>query len=183
MDTNEITEVLSTNINTKHAFKGVYACNRLPYTKLIRPALIVANLDPSDSSGSHWINFYLPEYEETVEMFNSIPDEISNFHFINFIARNGGLGCTNTQPLQSLYSDVCGEYVCVFGLFRCMGISMRETLSHFSSNASCNDSLVVRLFDKYFDCPRRRKDHTSVTQCCSPRFCINRYKQGRTKVL
>ena len=69
MDSVSIATSLMSNPHTREIFHGVYPSDNLPLHINYRPAIVLANLDPSFLGGSHWVNFWLPSHSNSVEFF------------------------------------------------------------------------------------------------------------------
>ena len=123
-------------------FRGVYACDRLPLNlPHRRPLIIIANTDPSDRQGEHWVLIRLGP-NRTGEFFDSLgqpPKPIFRRYMDRFCTR----WISNVdQQLQSIISYYCGHYVIFYALFSSIGYSMHEILSSFTSDNSLNDHIV-----------------------------------------
>lgn len=147
MYADEIESALRSDSFSRHLFKGVYACDELP-KNLIRPAMVVANTDARGSPGSHWVAFYLPLAGKCV-YFDSYGLPPSQPEFVEFLNHHCRHWKHNGVDLQSLHTNVCGEY-CVLFLEHCArGLSLEEFLFHFClESTSTNDEYVRTLFSK-----------------------------------
>ena len=156
---------------TRRYFVGVFAADKLPHTVSQRPAFLICNLQEHFLPGSHWVTFFLPIEANGAEYFCSLGEAPTSPYFNRFIARHGGLIESNTRPLQSTKSDVCGEFACAFALNRSVGLSHKNFVKKFGKNRLINDNLVVELFNRTFSCnvhfkrPALRQFHA---QSCSP---------------
>jgi hypothetical protein len=153
MNSLELSKTLLSNPHTAKNFGGVYASDRLPFNVHTRPCILIANTQDSFQSGAHWVAFMIFEHagSPTVEYFNSLGESPTNPYFLNFIHRHGGLNNSSDRVLQNVTSDVCGQYVCVYSLFRGLDISLHTMLSLFTCNSILNDKLVVELFNTHFN--------------------------------
>ena len=158
-------------IVTRNKFAGVFPANKLPY-RIMRPAMVIANLDEDHRPGSHWVCFFLPKDGEGVEFFCSLGQPPLLSYFNRFIARNGGLLAYNTRTIQSEFFDVCGEFSCIYAYSRSIGIPINCFMRDFAKTKKENDRTAVVMFNDYFTCNthfRRRSLHTVHVQTCSPR--------------
>jgi len=172
MNSDDIRQTLHSCNATRDSFIGVYPANRLPHTVRTRPALLVANLQEDFLPGSHWVAFYLPEFVNGVEYFDCLGEAPHNSYFNRFIARHGGLIPFNNRPLQSIFSDVCGEFCCIYNYYRSVGLSFRNIVNMFGKNRSSNDLRVIQLFNTQFTCNihfGRASLRAFHAQSCSPR--------------
>jgi len=58
MNTKQLDSILRTDKATRTQFQGVYASDLLPALVESYPGCYIANEDPSDREGSHWVAFY-----------------------------------------------------------------------------------------------------------------------------
>jgi len=173
----DIASVLRAHAATRPYFLGVFAANRLPLSRLPRPSIIIANTDNDSLPGSHWICMFLSRFSRGVDYFDSLGDLPYQPSFLRFIRLNGGLHTYTTRRIQSIYSDVCGEFCCTYALFRSEGYTLSEFLNVFKSASAANDSLIVEHFNASFTCvshfhrPTLRAIHA---QTCAPHCHVMR---------
>lgn len=161
MNTLDIYRSLSSHPLTKIHFSGVFASDRLPRCTLPRPSICIANADVSSLPGSHWLGFFIPDdAEQSVEYFDSYGLRPINKFFVRFLMRHSRLCVYNNRVLQSLNSDTCGKFVCLFLLYRCMGFSIRSFLKLFTKDLIQNERIVRRLFRFHF--PAQQRSHTQL---------------------
>jgi len=169
MDTIQISNILSTDCNLAITFSGVYASDRLPLN-CEQPAAIVANTDPHDKPGSHWVAFYL---EGGVgEYFDSFGLPPININFLNFLNRNCKRWNYNADDFQSLGSTVCGHYCIWYLSQKAKGRSLAEIQRDFCPDNKKNDKKVASLIEKKFGKPSLFKN--LECQSCQPR-CRNAF--------
>lgn len=120
MNTFEILEVLKGNSVTSEKFYGVFPCNHLP-EKIVKPALIIGNTDPSWKRGRHWAAFHFPK-KGPAEYFDSFGGHPTNKYFIRFLKRNSVSYNVNTKRLQGDFSSTCGFYCFIFVYWCCFGV-------------------------------------------------------------
>lgn len=150
MNTLEIHNILSKHPATKKVFKGVFAADKLPKTILNYPALFIANTDPSTKPGTHWIAFYFNKNREA-EFFDSYGENPQKKEFLRFLNKNSISYSSNKQPLQGYFSNTCGHYCILYGLFKCENHSLKYFLKNFSKrNSLYNDKLIIKMFKKSF---------------------------------
>ena len=99
---------------TKHVkyFQGVYPIDRLPFT-LIKPSIIVINLDKQYMPGSHWVAVCISD-SGYVEYFYSYGLPPYNFEIMAFLQRHLISGTFNRHRLQRLSSNVWSHYCCIY---------------------------------------------------------------------
>ena len=125
----------------RNQFVGVYACDRLPrILPSHRPLLIVANTDPHDKPGQHWIAMYIGR-DAKGEYFDSLGQPAPQI-FQRYLNKY----CNSWRPigrqLQSVISYFCGHYVIYYCLYRSLGYSIERLISIFAHDTALNDALV-----------------------------------------
>jgi hypothetical protein len=112
MNTNEIEAILSEGLRgTNSKFLGVFASDCLPSHIHSYPSCLVANTDPHNLPGTHWVAFYFISPRQ-LEFFDSFGMHPSIYGF-NLEAKVH----YNEHQIQSFTSDVCGHY-CIFFLYQ-----------------------------------------------------------------
>lgn len=167
MNSRQIYQVLSRNV--KH-FNNVYSIDTLPSVFSL-PAIFIVNFDPSHLPGSHWVAIYISDtgYGEYFDSYGMRPIKSNLVHFLRLHSKHWTY---NKRRLQGVISHVCGQYCCLYALYRGSGISMETFTDQFSKNNFCfNDQLIVSLYRKYFDkCHACRK--FKYNQTCIPQLDI-----------
>ena len=111
MDTLQILCTLR-NVNS---FLDVYASDLLPRS-ITKTCTAIVNADPLTEGGSHWLAVQFRPKSSYAYYFDSygivpfVPDIVA------FVTRNFTWD-HNKKTLQSLTSDVCGKYCCLFTLY------------------------------------------------------------------
>ena len=59
MNNHQIEVLLRGHPQTRRMFKGVFAADTLPVSRVDEAACYVVNLDDSDEPGGHWIGIYV----------------------------------------------------------------------------------------------------------------------------
>ena len=117
---------------TSSCFLGVFASNELPSKIPSSPNGPIANTDPNNKPGQHWVAVFFEEDKE--EFFDSygLPPNFYTDHFTKFLVFFPGDTERNVGTLQALNSDVCGYY-CMFYLFhRSRGQDFKSIVKRFS---------------------------------------------------
>ena len=146
-------------------FEGVFAADTLPHRLHKRPALLIANTDPSSKPGTHWVAFYIGTHGEG-EFWDSygMPPIISQHR--KFLDRHCKKWTYNPTSLQALDSKVCGEYCVLFLVYRAHGYSLPCFVkSLFTSNPKNNDQIVRKLFARMFG-KKRECSLPNAQRCC-----------------
>lgn len=170
MDSKQIFKTLSSNKETKKYFIGVYASNELPHSIKKRPACLIANTDPSSRPGSHWIAIYIPSRGKSI-FFDSYGREPWDERFQKFLinANNGRKNyfSYNTKSIQSIFSDFCGQYCCVFlyNLCKYQNKKWKSFFKMFKTNDVIhNDRKIKQMFTRYFI---KKKNNLGQKKSCS----------------
>ena len=166
MNTNQIEQVLTKVIPCNYVkFLGVFAQDKIPRidSSFSFPLCFVSNTHPSTKPGEHWVAFYY-ESPASLEFFDSyaLPPVIYGFSVKPLRM--------NHSPIQSLDSDVCGQY-CIFYLYhRSRGKSLTQILNTFSSqDQAWNDNSVARFVSKHY--PSRCLSSTCNQKCIKRKLC------------
>lgn len=151
MNTLEISKLLSTHPVTAKVYVGTFPSDMMPRCILKRPAICVANSDPHNLGGQHWLGFYLSDVcDDVVDYFDSYGNKPSDPTFISFLQRNGDVCVYNNKLMQDFTTDSCGMFVCLFLLFRCLGYSHEHFQRLFTRNLKSNEIIVSQLFTESF---------------------------------
>ena len=151
MDTIQIVCALKSDPIARKMFCGVCPSDLLPKVIDKFPCGFVANTDPSDEYGTHWVALYFQYSEREGEYFDSHGKPPDYYHktFKEYIIKHSINWTFNSEQLQSMLSDVCGH--CVFYLcHRARCHSMNTIVNMFDSNKTSNDTKVFRFVNKHF---------------------------------
>lgn len=145
----QLTVDMIKNKDIKKYFRGVFPSDKLPKT-FKKPALLIANTDPSTKRGSHWIAFFIPKTGQP-EYFDSLGQTPEKKEFIDFLKRHGAKFVHNKKRLQGSFSTTCGNYCGVYLYFKSKKASFKQFLKLFSStNFHLNDEKILKLYKKIF---------------------------------
>lgn len=123
---------------------GCFPCDLLPLPQKI-PIGFVANTDPRDEPGTHWVaiwiggdgcGVYFDSYgQQPAQPFKRYLDKFAS----------NGWSCELNAPIQGYLSAVCGQYCVHFLYNKCRGYSVT-----FSDNPIMNDAVVNEfVFSKF----------------------------------
>ena len=144
----EIHAVMSGDTHSARHYIGTFAADTLPrYAP--RPSLIVMNNLASHTAGEHWLAATI-DAQGRGEFFDSYgrPPLVKNHR--EFMNRNCTRWDYNETCLQSIGSDVCGQYCVMYLLHRAHGINLSDYVqSYFSNDTIKNDEIVSAMFERY----------------------------------
>lgn len=143
MNTKEIRRALQ---GIKARSVGVYAADRIPF-RISFPAAIVANTDPSNLPGSHWIAIYIDKNGCGI-YFDSYGLPPMSTHHIRRLKKICKRYRWNRICFQSLDSKVCGEFCIAYLYHMCEGKSLQRFCKLFTRDTFENDRLAAKFYDK-----------------------------------
>lgn len=129
MDNFEIAEKVRQMPAVSRYFLGTFPADRLPEVSHIKslPACFIANTDKAFGPGKHWVCFYIGNRDkvEYFDSFGQLPSKLHSEFLLQFpyIRRYD-------KAMQSLLSDVCGEYCLYFLQLRCLGLKYQQIVRH-----------------------------------------------------
>lgn len=144
MDTRQIIKALKQSI--PNMFLGVFPSNKIPKKIETFPAAFVANTDPSNKPGQHWVALYFPNAKEG-EFFCSY----GRPPHVKFIPNNCTVNIWNQKRIQGFLSSTCGQYCIYFLTKRSQGLSMEQIINQFNGNFGENDELIKCFVNDTFD--------------------------------
>ena len=165
MWTSEIDAILSSDPATRAVFGGVFASDQLPKKVPEGKRLYVANTDPANKPGQHWVAFYFHP-NGVCYYFDSYGLHPLKPAFIKFIKDNAESCDYNARSIQHHKSLVCGFYCIFFGVHMCKGASMTKIISMFTINKRFNDLMVTDFVDHYYGKFKKMNTDTLNQNCC-----------------
>jgi len=139
MDTVQILCTLR-NVNS---FLDVYTSDLLPLS-VTKTCTAIVNADPHTERGSHWLaKSSSAYYFDSYGIVPFVPDILS------LIKRNCTTWDYEKIQLQSLTSDVCGKYCCLFALYMDREYSPQQFVVLFGE-VEAADIEVERMFTTEF---------------------------------
>lgn len=171
MNTIQVENILRADCKLSSIFEGVFPSDRLPAFCDENKTAMVMNLDPHDQAGSHWVCLYIENGHG--EYFDSYGESPPVKNFVSFIKRNCTSWNFNRNELQSLNTDVCGDYCIWFLSERARGKSMQDIVSQFSNDCKNNDIMVRKqVTSRYGDIVAQVLSKTNIhLQGCYKRKC------------
>ena len=149
MNTEQIYQILCSDQLTKSRLGRVCALDQLPDNLEKLPCIFVCNTDPSNLPGQHWIALYFDEQGHG-EYFDSLGPYSVNREIVSYMDMHTLSWHKNENQIQSLYSNVCGQYCIYFLMKRCRNISINTVVNHFTSDFIKNDIFISDFIKKYY---------------------------------
>ena len=141
MDSAQIDRVLRRNCPI---YRGVFAADELPeITFDRRPIVIVANTDPKNLPGTHWVCLYF-DANDVGEYFDSFGSRPSR-DFESYMNCYCEYWTRNERQLQSIISKYCGAYCVWFCIMKSRGFAMHEIVNNLTNDTALNDHLVHKF--------------------------------------
>lgn len=182
----EIEDVLESNFITAKIFKGVYSANNLPKFKktMSYPAAFIANTHENYKQGEHWVAFFFKSKKSLPEYFDSygLPPLKRSFYSFLKQQKKDLKYQYNKKVLQSVMSNVCGQYTIYYIFQKCKGKSLRRILKDFSDKSEINDLCVKEFVEKlqkkmkvrrrYLNMLKPKFAFDSKCQCSKSRCCL-----------
>lgn len=184
MNTYQLEAVMIEDRFSRHKFIGVFPVDLLPKDKIehsARPFCLIVNSAPSSSVGEHWLAVFVDK-DGDGELFDSYGHRADFYdeRLETFLKKNCIHHSFNTKELQTLWSDVCGQYCLYFLLHRCRNIPANSIIQLFTKNKLLNDNMVESFLYKHFPAVFQINENTfprmlqNKQQTCKTRYeCIH----------
>jgi hypothetical protein len=145
MDTEELETILRADPYVAPSFQGVHPSDRLP-RKIRFPCSVVANTDPHDAPGQHWIAMHYDARGNGTyfDSYGTAPFGALE----RFFKKHGRTHTFSNVALQGP-SRACGFYCVAFLARRCRGETARKIVASYSGRIGEFDTVVrkdVRFF-------------------------------------
>jgi hypothetical protein len=147
MNSSEIYNILSRDPISARYFTGVFPSDKAPHITQF-PTTLVLNTDKHDEKGAHWLAIYIQD-NSTVEFFYSygLPPETYGKDITRFVNKYPNIRW-NKIVMQSLTSNVCGQYCIYFILRRCQGLCMKFIIHQLAGKK--NDFRIFQFVKKRY---------------------------------
>ena len=145
---------MTNDLYSRDKFVGVFPMDLLP-TKQVkqttRPFCFIVNSAPSSSQGEHWLAVHIDKHGQG-ELFDSYghPADFYDQRLEAFLDKNCIGHSFNARELQTLWSDVCGQFCLYYLLHRCREIPANNIIQQFSKSKVVNDHMVDAFIQKHF---------------------------------
>jgi len=139
MDTTQIDDAMSRDACLRKTYGGTWSIDNFPAWSS-DPCCYIINLSPSWHRGSHWTAVYRDKHrcEYFCSYGSRAPKEIRRLMGRNY-SESG-------VQLQTINSDLCGQYCILYIMCRCRGGSLNDFLDCFSGNCVVNDYIICDFF-------------------------------------
>ena len=147
-------------------FLGVFSLDTLPRIIRKRPAAFIANTDPHDKPGTHWIAFYFPKKTDYfLEYFDSYGLPPIDELFREYIGDSRRFLYNNVM-IQSPFSKTCGQHSIFYIWCRSGGLPPASIISelYHEDDTARNDQLVTEFLSPH-ECLRDENDDFLLQNC------------------
>ena len=128
------TTQISCTLKEVRSFLGVYPSDMLPRS-VTRLGTVTINADPHTEKGSQWLAVHLRPKSSSAFYFDSYGIVPLVPAIQAFIRRNCITWDHNRRQLQSLTSNNCGKYYCLFVLYMDRGSTPKQFVGLFDGGA------------------------------------------------
>lgn len=166
----EIDFVMRSEPHTARYYLGTFAADTLPRLAS-RPCLLTMNTKRISNSGEHWAAASVDEDGRGV-YFDSYGRPPTVREHLDFMNRNCVQWSYNKSCLQSIGSNVCGQYCVTYLIHEAHGLSLNEYVtSYFSNDTKKNDAVVSLMYQRYAAETTLCHD---LSLCCNKQTCFPR---------
>ena len=139
MYAHELRAIIARDIRLNQQFLNVFAADELPY-QMPFGSLAIVNCCNQGDFGRHWLEI-CQETSNRLEIFDSYGFSPSMYNLESKLPTSNVV-VHNTKQLQSIHSDVCGQYCLYYCYFKSRGYAMSDIVSIFSNDYTSNDMYV-----------------------------------------
>ena len=157
MNTIQITRALKQDPTTSKTFCGVFPSDKLPQTIEKYPCGIVANTDPNDKPGEHWIAMFISFEQKGSSKKGSFFDplgkspEFYGTSFTNFLDKHCDAWGFNSRKLQSDMVSCLWRILFVLFISKVTGTySLNKIVHVFNNNTLIIDAMVSQFVKNHF---------------------------------
>lgn len=168
-----ISKIYSKEYN-KQLFVAVCACDELQNIKIdhtFEEAAIIVNTDESSKKGAHWQAIFISHdsnHRKNLSFFDSYGRLPENPHILKFIQGNSYNTIFVIKQLQDFNSVICGQYCCLFILYKALHPKISAFFNLFRNNLVENDKKCQHMF---FEKICSHLDLNKVQSCVSFNSC------------
>lgn len=148
MYASQLQHIVDCDVRTQRQFLGVFSADMLPIRMPSR-TLAIVNCCDRDKPGMHWLAMYNDE-NGRLEVFDSFGQSPYLYNLQEKLPRASVL-TYNTKQIQSLNSDVCGQYCLYYCYFKARGFDISDIIGIFSNDYYNNDAYVYDTVLKLYN--------------------------------
>ena len=131
MYSDEIFDLMLSDIHIKRIFGGVFARDQLPKHITNERSIIIVNTDRSSGKGEHWVCIYLNTIDGVGEYFDSFGLPPRSNDIKSFLKNNSNRYTSNNLALQPIISETCGYFCYYYAKRKARGMRMKSILRSF----------------------------------------------------
>jgi hypothetical protein len=169
MNTEELYRFMFNLLNGSKCTYDVLPCDQLDnITPRTYPLFLIVNTKPTGHPGEHWTSFFLPCPGGNLEFFCSygMGMDFYSDNFSKFAKRIGCRVIQNKIPLQSIGTNVCGQYALYFLYKRSKKCPRMSVYCNFSPNTRKNDEKIRRFVVLKNHLLHKNCNFNKTIQCC-----------------
>lgn len=147
MNSSQIHNILFREPASARYFAGVFPSDKIPVIRKF-PCTMVINTDKHDEKGTHWLAVYIQD-KKNIDFFDSygLPPEAYGEDISRFVEKYHQIQW-NKITLQSLTSNVCGQFCIYFIVKRSQGFCMKSITNALSKQK--NDFRIFQFVKKRY---------------------------------
>lgn len=151
MDTTQLKKLMMSDPCIRPYAAGVHSADHLLGITPRYPSCMIANTDPSDKPGMHWVAFYYT-HDHKCEFFDShaMTPDVYHPDWVTWISQHATEWTSNKQNVQPWNTSTCGLHCLFFLYHRCLGLSFAELMAFYSDNLQANDLMVELDLENHF---------------------------------
>ena len=175
LDNVQLDRLADSQPTLKPHFYGTRACDRLPTSPDKQgPVAYIVNTDRHGQPGRHWIALWTQD--GACEILDSYALPLETYQttgpLLTWLHKHWDVVIPNSQSLQSIYSQSCGDNALFFLIDRSRGKSMKEFLNRFDKHDYVhNDHKVGQMLKRLIE---KQLGWNSVCTC-EQTTCGSRY--------
>ena len=140
----QINQIASHHSHTKPTYAGVYSADNLPIIeKTNKPWFIIANKDPGNSPGSHWVVLF-NNIDGTIDYFCSLGEKPDG-DILSYLEKSKYYHAP-TIRYQSNSSSACGYMCLYYADLRSIGYDDSTTTATLSTKHFGQNDRIVKTY-------------------------------------
>jgi hypothetical protein len=137
MEGSQLRQIIQGDHITNHKFVNVFAANELP--NLPSQSLAIVNCCNKNLTGLHWLALY--KEGDVLEFFDTYGLHPNMYNLMGKLPQYNYL-IYNHKRVQSLNSNVCGQYCLFFCYYKSRGFLTDDIMDRFGNDFVSNDNFV-----------------------------------------